>query len=506
MFRLFLHNGNLFYAENKYVEENTFLTQIPNSDPTPDYLPNKEKLPFPVWDNHESTLRTYAHVAELAFENFKAPNPQSGMVSPFIDTAFNGNLFMWDSAFNVMYGRYFCRVADFQSTLDNFYARQHLDGFICRELSEEEPGDRFSRDDPGSTGPNILPLAEWQYYEATGDIDRLRRVFAPLCGYYKWFQNNRSWQDGSYFSCGLASGMDNQPRQSEGYDPMVSHGFMSWIDTCAQQYMSARILLDMAKVLSREEECDWIREDAERLYAIVNGKMWSESDGFYYDTRRDGAHSGVKTIGAYWTLLAGLVPEERVPRLLSHLEDEREFNRPHRLPSLSADHPDYDRDGGYFCGGVWPQTVYMVLLGLHKYGYEDLAYEIACNHLENVTKVFEATGQVYENYAPESANPGNPAKAGYVGWAGLGPISVLFEYVFGIRVNAREASVAWTVRRTERHGILRLPVGDATVDLICDARASEEEEPQISIQSDKPITLHILWQGKMEMSTKTIRA
>lgn len=505
MFKLFIRNGNLFYAPNEYVERNSFLDQEANTEPTPDFESNKDKLPLPIWDGHEDTVRCYLHVAEKAFENFKSPLPESGLISPFIDTAFNGNLFMWDSAFNVTYGRYFSRVADFQTTLDNFYACQHKDGFICRELSETEAGDRFSRDDPGSTGPNIMALAEWQYYCSTGNTERLRRVFDPLCGYYKWFMDNRSWQDGSYYSCGLACGMDNQPRQSAGYDPMVSHGFMSWIDTCAQQYMSADILIKMARELGRENEVDWVREDMERLYSIVNGKMWSEADGFYYDTRRDGSHSGVKTVGAYWTLLAGLVPPERVERFVSHLDNEAEFKRTHRVPALSADHPLYDPKGGYFCGGVWPQTNYMVLMGLDRIGYDDLAYDIAVNHVHNVTEVFRKTGQVYENYAPESASPGEPAKAGYVGWAGLGPISVLFEYVFGIRVDALKNTVDWTVRRLERHGILRLCVGDAAVDLICDERVCDNDEPIITAVSDKPITVNVNWHGGSKTLVSSVR-
>lgn len=494
--RLFSVNGNLFYAENDHVGKNVFLKQAANTEKTPDFAAHKDELPLPVWDGHEDTVKCYLHVAEKAFDNFKSPNPESGLISPFIDTAFNGNLFMWDSAFNVMYGRYFCRVVDFQTTLDNFYARQHLDGFICRELSENEPGDRFSRDDPGSTGPNIMALAEWQYYCSTANKDRLSKVFDPLLGYYKWFMDNRSWQDGSYFSCGLACGMDNQPRQAQGYDPMVSHGFMSWIDTCAQQYMSADILIKMAAELGRENEVDWVKEDAARLYGIVNKKMWSEKDGFYYDTRRDGSHSGVKTVGAFWTLLAGMVPSERVERFVAHLENEDEFKRTHRVPALSADDPHYDPTGGYFCGGVWPQTNYMVLMGLDRVGYHDLAYEIAVNHVHNVTEVFKATGQVYENYAPESPLPGDPAKAGYVGWAGLGPISLLFEYVFGIKTDAQARRIEWNVRRTERHGIVRLPVGDATVELICEARESENDEPKITVVSDKPITVCVKWNGK----------
>lgn len=496
MYRLFLQNGNLFYAKNEYVDRNDFLGQPVNTEKLPRFSENRDRLPLPVWDGHSDTVECYLHTVEKAFDNFKSPDPSSGLVSPFIDTAFNGNLFMWDSAFNVMYGRYFSKVANFQVTLDNFYANQHSDGFICREISETEPGERFSRDDPGSTGPNIMALAEWQYYCSTGDKERLKRVFDPLCGYYKWFMDNRSWQDGSYFSCGLACGMDNQPRQSEGYDPMVSHGFMSWIDTCAQQYMSADILLKMARELERDAETSWIKEDLDRLYSIVNKKMWSEKDSFYYDTRRDGSHSGVKTVGAYWTLIAGLVPNDRADRFISHLDNEEEFKRAHRVPALSADDPNYAPDGGYFCGGVWPQTNYMILMGLSRYGYEQLAYEIAVNHVHNVTEVYKKTGNVYENYAPEFELPGNPAKAGYVGWAGLAPISVLFEYVFGIRIDAQNHTVEWNVRRTERHGVMRLPVGEATVDLICEARESESAEPSITVVSDKPVTVLVKWQGK----------
>lgn len=499
MFRLFLHNGNLFYEENRYVEKNTFLSKTANTLPTPEYEENKDKLPFPIWDGHCDTIKCYQHVLKKAFENFKTPNPESGLISPFIDTAFNGNLFMWDSAFNVMYGKYFSNVADFQVTLDNFYARQHKDGFICRELSEEEAGDRFSRDDPGSTGPNILPWAEWEYYLMTNNKDRLSKVFDPLMGYYRWLMNNRAWQDGSYWSSGLACGMDNQPRQAEGYDPMVSHGFMSWIDMCAQQYLSATILLKMAKELDRVDETKWLKTETEQLYEIINEKMWSEKDSFYYDTRRDGSYSGVKTIGAYWTLIAGLVPEERLEKFIAHLDNENEFKRYHRIPALSADNPNYKADGGYFCGGVWPQTNYMVLSGLRKAGYEDLAYEIAVNHVLNVTEVYKNTGAVYENYAPEMAKEGNPAKADYVGWAGLGPVSVLFEYVFGIITDAQNKKITWRVNRLERHGVLRLPLGETLVDLICEERENTSDEPEISVKSDIPVTVEVIWDGKTKI-------
>ena len=84
-----------------------------------------------------------------------------------------------------------------------------------------------------------------------------------------------------------------------------------------------------------------------------------------------------KHIGAYWALLAECVPESRLAAFVAHLENPAEFNRPHRIPALSADDPDFSGMGGYWCGGVWPPTNYMVLKGLGKTGNADLAHQIA---------------------------------------------------------------------------------------------------------------------------------
>ena len=490
---LFQQNGNLMYAHNSCVAGNTFLTQTPQTGELPVYSDIKAQLPQPIWDGHESAIACYDKVWELAFGNLRKANPAAGFVSHFIDTAFNGYLFMWDSAFIVMFGKYASKIFDFQRTLDNFYSHQHRDGFICREICEDQPGEQWSRDDPASTGPNILPWAEWEYFQSTGDLDRLARVFDPLCGFHRWLQLNRSWPDGTYFSCGLACGMDNQPRQAPGYDECVSHGFMSWIDTCAQQYLSAEILIRMAELLNRGDEVQWLREEAAMLKDTINTKMWDEKTAFYYDTRRDGSVSGVKTVGAYWTLLADLVPADRKDAFVQHLDNESEFKRTNRVPSLSADDPHYVPGGDYWLGSVWAPTNYMVLRALSQNGYHRLAYEIADSFLQNVVSVFEQSGTVYENYAPETAAKGSISKADFVGWTGLAPVSILFEYVFGIQPDAQNRRITWRINRTEKHGILHYPLGDASVDLICDARASAEEKPVIHVRSDIPVTVDVIW-------------
>ena len=342
-----------------------------------------------------------------------------------------------------------------------------------------------------------MPWAEWEYFCSTGDMDRLESVFDPLCAYYRWLQLHRSWPDGSYWSSGWACGMDNQPRVDAQYDCIAHHGFMSWIDACAQQYFSAGILCRMAAVLGRSDEVHWLEEEQDMLRRTINDTMWSEQDQYYYDKRRDGSLNGVKSIGAYWTLLADLVPEERKDAFIAHLDNENEFKRPNRVPTLSYDHPDYDgQNGGYWCGAIWAPTNYMVLSALGKHGYHAMAHEIARTCHEHVVKVFNETGTVFENYAPERV--AGLCTPDFVGWTGLIPIAVLFEYIFGIKPDSMNRRVTWRVNLTERHGIRQYPLGDAKVDLICEARNSANEKPVIKVVSDKPVTVEVIWNDCVE--------
>ena len=71
---------------------------------------------------------------ELAFRNFHEPAPGSGFVSQFIDAAFNQNIFQWDTCFMTMFCNYAHPLVPGIGSLDNFYAKQHEDGEICREI------------------------------------------------------------------------------------------------------------------------------------------------------------------------------------------------------------------------------------------------------------------------------------------------------------------------------------------------------------------------------------
>jgi hypothetical protein len=489
------------------VEENVFLKMPPEDAGLPSFDDAWSLLPRPFWEGHDDATACYRGAWELAFANLRRPEPESGFVSSFIDTAFNDCLFMWDSAFILLFARYGRRAFDFQRTLDNLYASQHPDGFICREINTFDGSDSFERFDAASTGPNVMPWTEWEHYNDTADRERLARVFPVLVAYHRWLRRHRTWRDGTYWTSGLGSGMDNQPRFPQrpmgdaGWpERLTYHGHAVWIDTCLQQILSADLLLLMAEALSRQGEIADLHEERDRLSATVNERLWNGKSAFYHDELADGKLSGVKTIGAFWAMLAGVVPRERVAPFVGHLADPNSFGRPHRVPSLPADHPEYDPDGGYWLGGVWPPTNYMILRGLDRAGCNDLAHEISREDLDHVAKVYEDTGTLWENYAPERSVQGNRAKSDFVGWSGLAPIAGLFEYVMGLRADAPSGRLHWDVRLLENHGIDNYPFGkNGVLDLSCAARSSATEEPEIQVRSTVPLKLVVRWDGREKM-------
>lgn len=494
------------YIPNGYAEQNPYRVAAPRQEPLPTFADAKQLLPEPFWAGHESALSCYWKVWELAFRNLKLPNPANGFVSPYIDTAFNGNLFLWDSAFILMFCRYASRAFNFQQTLDNFYCKQHPDGFICREIRQSDGSDCFKRFDPPATGPEVLPWAEWEYYQNFGDRERLAHVFPALLAYHQWMRHYRTWQDGTYWATGWACGMDNQPRLSihrgvnaaDGPVEWWDHDHMTWIDATFQAMFSAQILARMADVLDLEESVA-LNQEWKMLAETANRTLWNEEIGFYVDRFADGTLSTVKTIGAFWSLLAGGIPQDRFERMMNYMNDPHTFNRPHRVPTLSADHPDYNPAGGYWRGSVWAPTNYMVLRGLTANGMHDLAHEIGLNHHEQVVRVFEQTGTLWENYAPEKPDRGSTSAPEFVGWTGLPPTAVLFEYVFGLRPDVPMNRITWDVRLLEEFGVRQYPFGqNGLLDLHCASRPSPQRRPDIHVRPNIPLTVELIWTGGRE--------
>jgi hypothetical protein len=497
----------MYFAKKQYVAK-----------PLPKFAETKGKLPSPIYDENPLYVQMYWKTWELAFRNFYEPKPGSGFVSQFIDAAFNENAFLWDTCFLTMFCNYGHPLVPGICSLDNFYAKQYEDGEICREINRATGRDyeqwvngdgknlfsrwgRFSVKYAGREAPQpppkltldalnhpIFAWAELESVRVTGDRSRLATVYEPLLRYYGALQKYIRQGNGLYMTDWAS--MDNSPRA-----PGLFGGGTA-IDTSSEMVLFARQLAEIAELLDRKDRGTALRKEAADLARLINAKMWDPQQKFYFDLTVEDKQIPIKTIAAYWTLLAGVASPEQADALAAELRNPRTFGRKHRVPSASADQRDFDPAGGYWRGAVWPSTNTMVIRGLERCGKHALAREIALEHLRMVGEVFRTTGTVWENYAPDDAKPGQPAKGDLVGWAGLAPIVYFIEYAIGLKADAPNNRLTWELTSDKRCGCERFRFNGHTATLVAQPPGNTSGPKELTVESDGQFQLRVERGGK----------
>jgi hypothetical protein len=524
--------GALFCVEKATNEKMGMYFAQKTYEPKPlaKFAKLRSQLPSPIYDDNPVLVRLYWKAWELAFHNFHEPAPQSGFVSQFIDAAFNKNIFLWDSCFMTMFCNYAYPLVPGISTLDNFYAKQHEDGEICREIVRDtgidyddwvnhEGKPLFSRLGWGdvqlgvnrnaaivyqgrtipSPPPKLTldaldhPLVAWaelEHCRVTGDKDRLGKVWQPLVHYYAALQLYLRQGNGLYVTDWAS--MDNSPRNA-----YLKNGGTG-IDISSEMALFARELSEIATILGKDVEVRQYSAEADQLASAINQAMWDEKRKFYFDVMLDGELAPVMTIAAYWTLLAGVPSPEQAADMVRELKNPETFGRPNLVPTLAADQPGYNPLGGYWRGSVWAPTDSMIIRGLEKYGYSDLARSIAMNHLELAAHVYEKTGTIWENYSPDHTQQGDEAMSNFVGWSGIGPIMYFLEYAIGLRPDSAHNRLVWQIEPGGRRGCRRFRFNGHVVSLLARPATNGSKGEIIQVQSDSPFELQAHFQGTQE--------
>jgi hypothetical protein len=471
--------------------------------PLPTYQSCKSQLPVPIFDENKEFVDMYWYAWKLAFSNLKAPEKGSPFVSNWIDEGLSPQIFQWDTNFMAMFGRYAHHLFPFIESQDNFYASQHEDGMIDRVINESDGEDHDwgkGPDNARAINPPLFSWAEVQTYRATGDKSRFALVIEPLKKYVAWIEKHRCGVDTPhrlYWSNGQASGMDNTPRDngrkepSDGWGCHSSIDHMGWIDMSSQMVMCYKDLAYMSKELGRDKESTEYTKRANHIADEVNKWMWDEKTGLYYDVDPEGNKTKCVSVATFWPMLAGICSNGQCARLVSNLTDTALFWRPIPVPSLAANQKEYDKMGCYWEGGVWAPTNYMVIQGLKKYGYRDVAVELTRRYLNALQQVYASTNTLWEAYSPEIFSPATNASGthlampNFVGWTGLGPISMLIETMIGIEMDAPHKTLTWNISSKKRSGVEDLTFDGGKVTMI--ATPIQPEGYEVQLKSEKPV-------------------
>ncbi len=407
----------------------------------------------------------YKKAIELTKMKIRGGDTEAFFKAPFIDAAFNENIFLWDTCMMCCYCKYHLDELPVYQALDNFYGRMEEDGFICREYrGSGEP--LWPKTHPVSINPPLLAFAELEIFEVSKDLDRLKQVYPYLKKNFEFHVTTYMMEDDLFYGDTMGLGMDNIPREPHDWEPTEGNKWSQhelglelaklkttdeeklnffvreyvrtrngvWnvqgrqVDFSSQMALYAVNLKRIANLIGEEQDVARYEEIHGKVKTALNTLAWDDSDGFYYDLGF-GERIPRRHIGMYWALLGEVVPEDRLEQFISHLSDPNEFYRRTPLPALSASDPDYVGWGDYWLGGVWAPTVYMVLKGLSANGQEDLARHLAAKVYASVAEVFEATGTFWENYAPDLVAYGMPSKKDFCGWTALVPVAIYKEYI-----------------------------------------------------------------------------
>lgn len=439
-------------------------------------------VPIPVLPDEWAALAgLYDEAWIMLLGLIREPRPDSGLPNGYISTGSNfpHNQFLWDTAFTAIAAKYGFRALPAHASLDVVYATQFDGGYIHRELDVRDKQPVLYEPDFGPNPP-ILTLAEWSLASLTGDRLRLKRTYPALKAYHRWIVRNRRQANGTYWTTGLANGLDNSPSYGNGYPCLT-----------AQMIHDAELLGRIAGLLGYGEEAEAWEREREETAAALNERLWDPDARIYSASLDEGGHNPNKIVTAFWPLLAGSVPPERAEELEKHLTDPASFWRPHPIPSTAADSPYFDPAGDYWRGSVWAPTNYAAIRGFQRSGRTELARETALKHLNAILAVHRGTGRFWENYGSEETAKGSASAPDY-SWTALGPVALLLETVIGLEPDALHGSLRWSPPLRRAVGVKRYPLGSATID----AELKEEQDGwHAHVRTDKPFLLSLTLGG-----------
>lgn len=468
------------------VEKNIFRQRGRTPRRIPDFEEVRPRLPIPILPEEFGWQNLYWDAWRIFWQGLRLPSAESGLIAGYNQPGNGRHINMGLSGLITNLAGYIPGSFSLIEFLDNFYANQHDDGFVCREIDLTDGKDIHEPYEPNSTGPNTMAWMEWRHFRLTGDRERIASVFFPLFAYHRWCRANRTWPSGLYWTTAYASGLVNQPRVPDG---RYHHQHWSWIDASAQAVLNCTMLERMAVLLGEQELAGEVSSERERLVKVINDDMWNAEINFYQDIGPDRSFSSVKTIASYWALLdPQLVPKDRIAQFVQHLRDTWSFRTENVIPSLSADSEGYNaRTGNGWRGAVRPSLTYMVLRGLGVADNHILAHKLALTHLEMVSQVYETTGRFWEGYLPEALGPAEPISEDVTGITPAAILPLFIEQVLGLAVDWPLRQVTWRrmLATDQEYGVRNLPLGnEGTIDLI-------GSNGSIRVRADAPVTLTV---------------
>ena len=219
------------------------------------------------------------------------------------------------------------------------------------------------------------------------------------------------------------SGQDDLPLWDEAeWDPRREVLAMSAVDLCSYRALDLECLSRIARILGDGPTARRLDAMYHRLAETMNRTLWCEAAGLYLDQLPSGRSPRVAA-SHFLPLIAGIPSRRRARRMAGVLRDPSRFWGEWVLPTISRDDPAFG-DQQYWRGSIWPPMNYLVLQGLRRYGFDDLASDLAWKGARMFLADRRRTGFCRENF---DARTGRGCGRRFQSWAPLFALGALEE-------------------------------------------------------------------------------
>ena len=269
-------------------------------------------------------------------------------------------------------------------------------------------------------GNSQIPILAWgclMVFNQTNDIELLDLCIPYLDKFLTWYATERDVDDDGLIEYGaykrVSIGDMIQTARFETFDfhatlddlQLTKHptrgtggawyGNIEGVEQTSFLAMSERAMIDMCQITGRIEMRDKYVSRLARRTEAIRTKMWDPETKFFYSLNRDSDEKiRIRTLQGFLTLTAGLASEAQAKELVKQLTDTSLFWSKYPVTTSAMDEPTFKPDG-FWRGDMWPPTNYLVALGLNRYGYHELAIELAHKMTELLEKY---DGHAYERY------------------------------------------------------------------------------------------------------------
>ncbi len=313
--------------------------------------------------------------------------------------------------------------------------QQRKDGLIAyrhgpRGLQDYPHYSKELGKDMSTTSAPFFSWENWEIYKVSKDKEFLQDAYKSGEKYVKWLEENRDTDNDGLYEWGPYGIIENV---RDWYNVVFQVSKERHLDVDKEDISDELEDLDLSLMVVKEMKSLALMADAmgdksgkekwsdkaEKISRLINKYMWDDSTGFYYHIdkknhsfkflTRDLKHKEIIGLLALW---AGAAPDDRAERLVEHLTNPDEFWRKYGVPTLSADDQFYSPYVDYCCkwnGPVWLLWDYLIIDGLHQYGYKKIADKLSDKMTLAVVTQLRKNHNYWESYSPDNDIMNSPS-------------------------------------------------------------------------------------------------